>query len=169
MKPFQKAYIPQTEIDLLRAALQGKSLTFFEMYLGPNPSPERITTYIESVIKDSLQDEVWKNDVYQVAKRIVDVPAFQTQVVQLSIKRIDRKPCRDWRDFQAIKNQLVGPECEGCELFPAESRVIDSANQYFIWVLTDPAIRFPFGIDEGKSIRSEEALGKSKNQPFSKT
>ena len=27
----------------------------------------------------------------------------------------------DWRDFQAIKNQLAGPECEAFELVPRGS------------------------------------------------
>jgi hypothetical protein len=35
----------------------------------------------------------------------------------------------DWRDLQRIKNQLVGPECEAVELYPAESRKVDTANQ----------------------------------------
>lgn len=33
---------------------------------------------------------------------------------------------------------------EGVELYPAESRKADSANQYHLWVLSEP-IQFPFG------------------------
>jgi hypothetical protein len=40
----------------------------------------------------------------------------------------------DWRDLQAIKNQLCGDEAEAIQLFPAESRVVDTANQYHLWV-----------------------------------
>jgi hypothetical protein len=50
----------------------------------------------------------------------------------------------DWRHFQRIKNELCGPEREGVELYPAESRLVDSANEFWVWVL--PAgERFPFG------------------------
>lgn len=51
----------------------------------------------------------------------------------------------DWRDLQAIKNELVGPEHEAIELYPAESRLVDTANQYHLWVLKDPSQRIPVG------------------------
>lgn len=167
MTPFQKAHIPQTEFDLMRATLMQKSLEWFAQYLGPNPKPRQVAIYIEAVLQNALRDEVWKNDIYQVAKRSITL-GDGTRMIQLSIKRLDREPCHDWRDFQQIKSELVGPECEGVELFPAESRVIDTVNQYFLWVLVDPTLRFPFGIDEGKSIRTDEPLGKAKNRPFRK-
>jgi hypothetical protein len=63
----------------------------------------------------------------------------------LSIRRNDREPIMDWRDLQAIKNQLVGCECEAVQLFPAESRLVDSANQYHLLALADPGARFGFG------------------------
>jgi len=37
--------------------------------------------------------------------------------------------------MQEIKNQICGCEAEGVELYPAESRLVDQANQYHIWVL----------------------------------
>lgn len=67
-------------------------------------------------------------------------------VLHLSFKRIDRSHlAHDWRDMQRIKNELVGPECEAIELFPAESRLVDTSNQYHLFVVTDPEFRFPFG------------------------
>ena len=63
----------------------------------------------------------------------------------LSIKRNDKKPFRDWRSLQEIKNLLIGPEHEGVELFPAESRLVDSANQYHLYVFKSPGMKLPFG------------------------
>jgi hypothetical protein len=63
----------------------------------------------------------------------------------LSIKRIDQEPVHDWRDLQRIKNQLLGPDCEAVELYPAEERLVDTANQYHLWGSTDPKFRFGFG------------------------
>src|SRR5512143_2582189 len=74
----------------------------------------------EAIMKSALPSEVWLNDEYQVALRRFNIDD-STTMVHLSIKRVDREPARDWRDLQQIKNQLVGAECEGCELFPAES------------------------------------------------
>jgi hypothetical protein len=89
----------------------------------------------------NAKSEIWINDVYQVQK----TPAGNG-LVQLNIRRRDGKPIfRDWRDFQEIKNQLVGPECEGIELYPAESRLVDTANKYHLFVCTDPTFRFPMG------------------------
>lgn len=77
-----------------------------------------------------LAGETWINDIYVVIHtKIVN------GVEHLSIRRKDRKPCRDWRDFQQMKTQLCGAEREGVEIYPAESRVIDTANQFHIWVL----------------------------------
>jgi hypothetical protein len=102
---------------------------------------------IRDYYANSLRDECWKNDIYQVSverKPISD--GFQA--VYLSIKRLDQKPCKDWRAFQRIKNQLVGPECEFVELYPAESRLVDTANQYHLWGTNDPSYRFPLGFSE---------------------
>ena len=52
---------------------------------------------------------------------------------------------RDWRHFQEIKNQLVGEECEGVELYPAESRKVDVGNEYHIFCVRRSGWRFPFG------------------------
>ncbi|EQD58904.1 hypothetical protein B2A_04191, partial [mine drainage metagenome] len=62
----------------------------------------------------------------------------------LSIRRVDRKACRDWRHFQQIKNQLCGKEREGLELYPAESRLVDTANQYHLWVMP-PGVKLEIG------------------------
>jgi hypothetical protein len=87
-------------------------------------------------------DVVWINDTYQVAIRKADCAM---DMIHVSIKRLDREPIHDWREIQKIKNELVGPECEAVEIYPAESRKVDSANQYHLWAYTDPKARFPFG------------------------
>jgi hypothetical protein len=76
--------------------------------------------------------------------------------VYLSIKRIDQQPIHDWRDLQRIKNELVGPQCEAIELYPAEERLLDAANQYHLWVSPDPKFRFPVGCTERLVIDSDD-------------
>lgn len=94
-----------------------------------------------------LSDEaatVWRNSLYTVTKW--DRSFVAGPVTHLSIKRNDGAAVRDWRHFQRIKNELCGPEREGMEIFPAESRLVDGANQYHLWVL--PAgVAVPFGFD----------------------
>lgn len=83
---------------------------------------------------------VWLNDRYQVWRRDAG-----HGMIHLSIKRRDKKPVHDWRHLQQIKNELVGPECEGVELYPAESRLVDEANQFHLWCVADPRVRIPVG------------------------
>lgn len=97
--------------------------------------------------RKALEEEVahttyWINDLYQVAVHGSDA------VAHLNIRRRDGKPIfRDWRHFQQIKNELVGPEYEGVELYPAESRKVDTSNKYHIYVVKDSTFRFPFGFE----------------------
>lgn len=93
----------------------------------------------------------WINDRYQVF-RYVPKDEGLSGLVWLSIKRRDKEPIRDWRHMQQIKNELVGPEREGVELFPAESRLVDSSNQYHLWVMPEGMpfeVGFPGGLIMG--------------------
>ncbi len=68
-----------------------------------------------------------------------------TPFVHLKIRRLDGGKCDQWRHLQQIKSELVGPECEGVELFPSQGREVGAGNEYHLWVHTDPSYRFPFG------------------------
>jgi hypothetical protein len=67
----------------------------------------------------------------------------------LSFRREDRKPIFDWRDIQVMKNELLGPEAEMVQLFPAESRLVDTSNQYYAFHY--PGKTWPFGF-EGRAV-----------------
>lgn len=81
-----------------------------------------------------VQEKLYKSEHYQVAVHKHPTHGFHGMIVwHLSIKRNDKAPIMDWRDLQDIKNKIVGEECEAIQLFPAESRCVDSANQYHLW------------------------------------
>lgn len=104
--------------------------------------------------EDMAKCETWVNDLYQVQKRYCD-----HDVIHLNIRRRDGAAMiRDWRHFQLIKNQLMGPECEAVELYPAESRLVDSCNKYHLYGSADPTYRFPFGWQE-RDVSYEEHRG----------
>ena len=93
-------------------------------------------------------DEIWVNDLYQVNISTGDnVPnnMMGVEMIHLSIKRRDKKAITDWRHMQSIKDSLVGQENEGFQLFPAASRLVDTANQYHLFVFADPEMRLPIG------------------------
>jgi hypothetical protein len=97
------------------------------------------------VDEDGTIGELYENSAYQVILRRRTVEPFGA-CVHLTIRSVDGEARHDWRDFQRIKNELAGPEAEAVELFPAESRLVDTANHYHLWVFPD--FRFPFGMQK---------------------
>jgi hypothetical protein len=62
----------------------------------------------------------------------------------LSITARDETARHDWREFQQLKNHLLGAEWEAVELYPAESRLIDPSNRFYLWCV--PRGVFTFGL-----------------------
>jgi hypothetical protein len=95
------------------------------------------------------------------------------KVWHLSIKRHDKEVIHDWRELQEIKNQVCGFEAEAMELYPAESRLMDHANQYHLYAImthdTDGKyLRVPVGYTDtgtGPNRTTKGFLG-SKNRRF---
>ena len=102
--------------------------------------------------------EVWKNDLY-TCWVIRQEEGGHPGIIHLSIKRNDLKAVHDWRHFQRIKTEIIGPENEAVELYPAESRLVDSATQYHLWVFADPKFRVPVGWEAGRIVTSDPPPG----------
>jgi hypothetical protein len=118
--------------------------------------PDKTYEEVEKLLEQEVWGvEYWVNDLYQVAKRVLKQDGVPIGMVQLNIRRRDGKPIfRDWRHFQWIKNQLIGEECEAVEIYPAESRLVDTSNKYHLWCFTDPTYRLPFGMQTRDVIDS---------------
>jgi hypothetical protein len=125
-----------------------------------NMTPEAV----REVYKDITNDYIVLNSIYQVNIRKWDAPGFPP-LFHLSIKRRDKDRVgkERYRDFLRIKNELVGEEHEGVELYPAMSRNVDTANQYHLWVLADGGVRWPFGWTTG--AMTNETLGNARQHP----
>lgn len=130
--------------------------------LGAKSTPPMTGDEMRQVYLDGHnRSKTYINSRYQViieSNPVQDGEDSVIEMVHLSIKRLDQAPVRDWRDFQRIKNELVGPECEGVELFPAESRCVDTANQYHLWCVKSNTFRWEIGwnvnslkMDEGEA------------------
>lgn len=117
----------------------------------PYRKPETIAKLKATLgYEPELASEIWRNDKY-----VVSVDRYETGDVScLSIRRDDRQWPRDWRDFQRIKNEIAGPEIEAVELFPAESRLYDTANQFWLWCM--PAgERIELGFNDGRHVAND--------------
>lgn len=94
---------------------------------------EDLPTYVAD------EARTYVNDKYQVS-----VEKLGHGWLWLSIKRKDKEPIHDWRELQAIKNAIAGKEREAVELYPAESRLVDTSNEFHLFVLPLNT-KFPFG------------------------
>lgn len=101
---------------------------------------------------EGLDGEMYTNSRYHVIVRQRETPLGD--ITHLSIRRNDRGVHKDWRDFQRIKNELCGPDREAVEMYPAETRLVDTSNQYHLWVLPE-GMFFPFGFME-RLVTEEE-------------
>tara|TARA_R110002074_G_scaffold286412_1_gene458194 strand:+ start:82 stop:624 length:543 start_codon:yes stop_codon:yes gene_type:complete len=132
------------------------------------PIKDRIKSIQDQGIKLSGKKITWKqaketyhyimagttyiNNTYQVqhcvgneVKDLYD-ENLRNKLDYLSIKRRDKKPCRNWSDFQEIKNMLCknGENRFAVEVYPPEKFLINTSNQYHLWVF-DEKIELGFG------------------------
>ena len=114
--------------------------------------------------RDDKNDN-FRNDTYHVQIVKDDPHSFgdDCELWWLSIKRHDREPIVDWRDFQEIKNQLCGEDKEGIMLYPAEDRVVDTANQYHMYVFMTEGWAVPCGFTVGAKSDTAD-LGSAKQR-----
>jgi hypothetical protein len=99
--------------------------------------------------------KIWMNDLWQVIERDVPVEDWPGGMVTwLSIRRLDRSADHDWRALQRIKNQLCGPHREGIEVYPDEDRLVDTSNQYHLFVLAE-GFHLPFGFAQRRVVDAD--------------
>lgn len=151
LKPFSSAVVVPPSVEQITAIAKNTGKTFDEVKLA---------------MDDSMKWPIFKNDIYQV--QIRSAVAFSDQwpeMLHLSIKRIDRNPIHDWRHLQAIKSMIVGPNNEAIEIYPSEDRVVDTANQYHLWVFADEKVVVPVGFNEGLRTYDNDPKSNTKQRP----
>ena len=152
----------------LRKVSQDDIFPVTEILTGSGYDPELIKFF--EYFKDK---EHWSNGTYYAildkkcdCEYFVGSHLFGHRVWYLRIGRIDSifklkgQPIRDWNVLQGIKNEIVGPEYEAVELFPAQSRLMNQECAYHLWVLAPDAAttkppRLPIGYkwNEGTTKR----------------
>jgi hypothetical protein len=107
--------------------------------------------------------EIYINNKYQVNVSEEAAEGLGS-VHHLSIKRLDKEAIHDWRHMQRIKNEICHPDRQAVEIYPPEQLLVDTSNQYHLWVL--PAgILLPFGIFDGRLV-AENSSGGAVQRPF---
>ena len=122
------------------------------------------------ILSEDPEFKIYVNSRYQVLISRIwgeyeDGSRPEVPILQLSIKRHDKLPIHDWRDLQRIKNDLCGPESLAIEFYPPESKLVDTANQYFLWVLPERYHRL-LGFMFHLRVVSEMSVGGSHQRPW---
>ena len=143
MTPFSRVRRDASSSMIERAAMLAQPCEFFKSFFnGRTPTVTEKAFFVEKAVQRMTAVMIYQNDVYHV--EVKHAPPF----IHLDIRRRDGKTCNEWQDFQRIKNELVGPEHEALQLFPAESRLVDTGNEYHLWVCSDTHSRFQFGFKD---------------------
>jgi hypothetical protein len=92
--------------------------------------------------------EIWANNVYSATLRRFSQGWMLGggPWAQIGVWCEDGEARHDWRDFQRLKNDLVGPMWEAVELYPREERLMDPSNYYLLFC----APEIPVGIYKGR-------------------
>jgi len=127
--------------DAVRTTLRRQSDEYFRMYFeGRVPRADEKDVFIEEAVVQMTPVRAFQNNCYRV-----EIGRTPTPYTHLRIRRLDGGRCFEWADMQRIKNEIVGPDYEAVQLFPAESRLVNTANEYHLWVHPDDHFRFPIG------------------------
>lgn len=98
---------------------------------------------------------IWINSRYIVQEYDVS-EEYNMPITHLSIKNNHNNHlAHDWRDLQRIKNEICGEEKEAVEVYPAMSRMVDTSNQFHLWVFMDKA-PITLGWEKGMVLESQE-------------
>lgn len=113
----------------------------------PPPRKWKPMSLVESVLsQEGYPCRSWENEWYEC--RVTFLPRshgmlFGHEVARLGIANADQSARRDWREFMAIKRDVLGPDWEAIELYPHDGRVIDPSNYFILYAIRG---EFPFGI-----------------------
>lgn len=133
------ARLRDMRIAELRRMVRGPMTAFEEQNLHERSDlPPRV---------ELAPNETWSHLVYVNSRYGVQVSAVVTPigiVTHLWIRH-HAGEMPPWRDLQAIKNQLAGPDRVAVEVFPPEADLVDEANMAHLWVYPDGFV-LPFGL-----------------------
>jgi hypothetical protein len=84
----------------------------------------------------TVKEEYLINDEYRIL--IAETEEF----LHIRIRRLDDKPITEYQLFQDIKNEFIGKDKVGVQVFPKVGDYIDNTNTYHIfhWMKNEPRI-----------------------------
>lgn len=117
-------------------------------------TPSRAWPQMRRTNEPHPEGTIWENEIYSATLRRYTSgwPFGGGKWALIGIWCEDGEARHDWRDFQRIKNDLVGPDWEALELYPSEQRLMDPSNYYMLWC----APKIPLGKFERRVLATAE-------------
>lgn len=98
----------------------------------------------ESPLKPDWLTRAYQNNRYIVMINDNAPMTHDITAIKAFVQTVDDQPIKNhWRKMQNIKNELFGPETTAIEYYPAESKLSDVANIYWLWILPPQALPKP--------------------------
>ena len=97
--------------------------------------PWEIVTFPKGTIGNGWSNEFEKchrNRVFAVLDRTLPNGVRHLTISSLS----DVRPT--WPEAQRIKDEIAGADATAVEVYPPHDQIVDGANMYHLWVLTEP-------------------------------
>jgi hypothetical protein len=88
---------------------------------------------------------IWMDRVYSNNRYIVMIDDHRKtthgEAICALIQAVDGLPIKNhWSELQRIKNEIFGPETLAIEYYPAESKLTNDHNIYWLWIFPDGII-----------------------------
>lgn len=107
------------------------------MKLPENEFQEISQDEIYSITPNKMKkgpDRVWRNNHYVVQLYRKNTIYFGVLMDKIMIRRNDAEPIREWHCLQRVKNQICGEETMAIQIFPEQSKLVDVANMYWLFI-----------------------------------
>lgn len=120
-------FAPALPVQLSRADRRARERMFAKaMTKEAGVTRRQAIEQVRATVRDLEQDALFKSSLYQVMVRDRDG-------LHVTVKRLDREPIFERDDLVEIGRQFVPDGAIAVELYPADSRVVDTANQYHLF------------------------------------
>lgn len=104
-----------------------------ELFTKPEGQFEQIDISIARTIPPGMT-RAFRNNRYTVM--IFDhAKTTHGEAIQALVQKVDDTPIAfHWREMQRIKNEIFGEETTAIEYYPAQSKLLDTHNIYWLWI-----------------------------------
>lgn len=120
-------FAPAVPVPLSRSDRRARERMFAKaMIKEAGVSRREAVEQVRATVRDLEQDALFKSSLYQVMVR-------ERDGLHVTVKRLDREPIFERDDLIEIGRQFMPTDAIAVELYPAESRIVDTANQYHLF------------------------------------